>query len=69
MGTFKKGIYLNLKTGNAPVAPLVLHGVVVGSDHLPSGDSNDRLPVDIWQFGLKTVKTLDNYASYLIHTM
>ena len=34
----------NQKTGNAPVAPLVLHGVVGGGDHLPSGDSYARLP-------------------------
>ena len=27
-----------LKAGNAPVAPLVLLGVVGGGDHLPSGD-------------------------------
>ena len=29
-----------LKAGNAPVAPLVLHRVVGGGDHLPSGDPN-----------------------------
>ena len=27
-----------LKSGNAPVASLVLHGVAGGGDHLPSGD-------------------------------
>ena len=29
-----------LEAGNAPVAPLVLHGVVGGDNHLPSGDPN-----------------------------
>ena len=33
-----------LKTGNAPVPPLVLHGAVGGGNHLPSGDPNARLP-------------------------
>ena len=33
-----------LNSGNAPVAPLVLYGVVGGGSHLPSGDSNVRLP-------------------------
>ena len=32
------------KAGNAPVAPLVLHEVVGGGNHLPSGDPNARLP-------------------------
>ena len=38
------GAQLTFKAGNAPVAPLVLHGVVGGSIHLPSGDPNARLP-------------------------
>ena len=33
-----------LKASNAPVAPLVLHGVVGGVDHLPPGDQYPRLP-------------------------
>ena len=33
-----------LSAGNAPVVPLVLHGVVGDGNHLPSGDSNARLP-------------------------
>ena len=33
-----------LKASNAPVAPLVLHGVVGGGSHLPSGDPTARLP-------------------------
>ena len=32
----------NLSAGNAPVAPLVLQGVVGGGSHLPSGDPNAR---------------------------
>ena len=44
MGIFKKHVSLTLKAGNAPVAPLVLHGVVSGGDHLPSGDPYARLP-------------------------
>ena len=32
------------KAGNPPVAPLVLHGVVGGDDHLPSGDPYARFP-------------------------
>ena len=32
-----------LKAGNAHVAPLVLHGVAGGGDHLPSGDPEARL--------------------------
>ena len=31
-----------LKTGNAPVAPLVFHGFVGSDGHLPSGDPNAR---------------------------
>ena len=42
LDTFKKRVYL--LAGNALVAPLVLHGVVGGGDHLPSGDPNARLP-------------------------
>ena len=38
------GAQLTLKAGNAPVAPLVLHGVVGGGNHLQSGDPNARLP-------------------------
>ena len=38
------GAQPTLKAGNAPVAPLVLHRVVGGGDHLPSGDLNARLP-------------------------
>ena len=30
--------------GNAPVAPLVLHGVLGGGNHLPSDDPHARLP-------------------------
>ena len=33
-----------LAAGKEPVAPLVLHGVVGGGKHLPSGDPNARLP-------------------------
>ena len=33
-----------LKAGNAPVAPLVLHGVMGGGDHLSSGNPNTRFP-------------------------
>ena len=33
-----------LQAGNAPVAPLVLHGVVGGGDHLPLDDPHARLP-------------------------
>ena len=32
------------RIGNAPVAPLELHGVVGGGNHLSSGDPNARLP-------------------------
>ena len=40
-----KGVSIStLKAGNAPVAFLVLQGVVDGGDHLPSGDPNPRLP-------------------------
>ena len=49
MGTFKKRVYFRryrvLKAGNAPVAPLVLHGVMDGGNHLPSGDPNARLQI------------------------
>ena len=38
------GTQPTLKAGNAPVAPLVFHGVVGGGSHLPSGDLNVRLP-------------------------
>ena len=38
------GAQPTLKAGNASVATLVLHGVVGGGNHLPSGDSNARLP-------------------------
>ena len=38
------GAQTTLQAGNAPAAPLVLHGVVGGGDHLPSGDPNARLP-------------------------
>ena len=31
------GAQATLKASNVPVAPLVLHGVVDGGDHLPSG--------------------------------
>ena len=34
---FVSGAQPTLKAGNAPVAPLVLHGVVGGGDHLPTG--------------------------------
>ena len=37
-------IELRIKAGNAPVAPLVLHGAMSGGNHLPSGDPNARLP-------------------------
>ena len=36
-----------LKAGNAPVPPPVLHAVVGGGDHLPSGDPDARLPFTI----------------------
>ena len=38
------GAQTTLQAGNAPAAPLVLHGVVGGGNHLPSGDPNARLP-------------------------
>ena len=38
------GAQTTLQAGNAPAAPLVLHGVVGDGDHLPSGDPNARLP-------------------------
>ena len=38
------GAQPTLQAGNAPVAPLVLHGIVGGGNHLPSGDPHIRLP-------------------------
>ena len=38
------GAQPTLKAGNAPVTALVLHGVVGGGNHLPSGNPNARLP-------------------------
>ena len=38
------GAQPTLQAGNAPVAPLVLHGVVGGGDHLPLDDPHARLP-------------------------
>ena len=37
------GAQPTLKAGNAPIAPLVVHGVVGGGSHLPLGDPNARL--------------------------
>ena len=42
--SFKNASISTLHAGNAPVAPLVLHGVVGGGDHLPSDHLNARLP-------------------------
>ena len=36
------GAQATLKAGNAPVVSLVLHRVVGGGDHLPSGDPQDK---------------------------
>ena len=36
--TSKSASISKLKADNAPAAPLLLHGVVGGGDHLPSGD-------------------------------
>ena len=44
LGTFKKRVYLPLKGQQRTCSsPLVLHGVVAGSHHLPC-DPNARLP-------------------------
>ena len=51
------GAQPTLKAGTAPAAPLVLHGVVGGGDHLPSGDPNAYLPRFIYWFNL----VYDNY--------
>ena len=56
------GAQTTLQAGNAPAAPLVLHGVVGGGDHLPSGDPDARLPC------LFHKKKIDRFNFYALVT-